>query len=152
MLKKWPCDPSFWRGFWSQNRPNIKKKWYRHGYKNQCDLSFDFLMILAPFWTSGHPKIHYFSLFFALGVDLEPSWGQEGRQSAPRQPQSSIFKDLGPSWRGFRSKFQQFPISLLIQNFKVSARWRLDARSALDICIHMASSPCQNPFFWINET
>ena len=84
----------------------------------------------------GHPEIDDFSLILPLGVDLEPSWRQEGPQSVPRQPQSSIFKDLGPSWRGFWNKFQQIPISALNQNFQVSARWRNVARSALDIYIY----------------
>ena len=93
-----------------------------------------FFIDFGPIWgPTGHSKIHYFSLLFALGVDLEPSWRQEGPQSVPRQPQSSIFKDLGPSWRGFWNKFQQIPISILNQNFQVLARWRVDARSALDI-------------------
>ena len=90
----------------------------------------DFGSILDP---TSHPKIHDFLSIFALGVDLEPSWRQEGPQSVPRQPQSSIFKDLGPSWRGFWSKLQRIPISILNQNFQVSARWRLVAQSALDI-------------------
>jgi len=76
----------------------------------------DFGSILDP---PGHPKIDYFSYVFALGVDLEPSWRQEGPQSVPRQPQTSIFKDLGPSWGGFWSKFQQLPASIPIQNFQV---------------------------------
>ena len=42
-----------------------------------------------------HPKIHDFSLFFALGVDLVTSWRQEGAQSAPRPFQMSIFEGVG---------------------------------------------------------
>ena len=76
--------------------------------------------MLALFWTpQATQKFMIFYMFFALGVDLEPSWRQEGPQSVPRQPQSSIFKDLGPSWGGFWSKFQHLPASIPIQNFQV---------------------------------
>ena len=37
--------------FWSQNRPNIKKKCPRNHYKNQVNFSSDFLLILVPFST-----------------------------------------------------------------------------------------------------
>ena len=32
-VKKQPKDSSFWRGFWSQNRPKIKKKSFRNRYE-----------------------------------------------------------------------------------------------------------------------
>ena len=55
----------------------------------------------------GHPKVEYFSLNFALGVALGPSWRQAGAQSAPRRLQRSIFQEVGTirssnssSWHG----------------------------------------------------
>ena len=48
----------------------------------------DFSSILAPL---GDPKVLHFSCIFALVVALAPSWRQEAPQSAPRQPQGSIF-------------------------------------------------------------
>ena len=58
----------------------------------------DFGSILDP---TGHPKIVYFSLNFALGVALGPSWRQEGAQSAPGQLQRSIFLKFGTILRTF---------------------------------------------------
>ena len=48
----------------------------------------DFSSILAPL---GDPKVLHFSSIFALVVALAPSWRQEAPQSAPRQPEGSIF-------------------------------------------------------------
>ena len=61
---------------------------------SRCFIRFftDFGSILDP---KGHPKIEYFSLNFALGVALGPSWRQEGAQSAPGQLQRSIFLEFG---------------------------------------------------------
>ena len=75
--------------------------------------------ILDP---TGSPKIEHFSLIFALGAILEPSWRQEGAQSAPRQLQSSNFQEictiLGSIFEGFReiSKLIFYRILCLISN------------------------------------
>ena len=50
-------------------------------------------------------KSDIFLSFSALVVAPAPPGRQEGPQSPPRQPQRSIFHDLGPSWRRFWSKF-----------------------------------------------
>ena len=106
----------------------------------------------------GHPRIAYFSAIFALGVALGPSWRHDGPQNAPRQPQRSIFQEfgtiLGVFSNGFlkifyhifdiipysispcMSYFRRYYNSALlmrISKFHFSARWRLDAHSALDI-------------------
>ena len=58
----------------------------------------DFSSILAPL---GDPKVLHFSCIFALVVALAPSWRQEAPQSAPRQPQGSIFYYFLPFWGRF---------------------------------------------------
>ena len=106
----------------------------------------------------GHPKIEYFSLNFALGVALGSSWRTEGAQSAPRQLQMSIFQEfctiLGSISEGILKIFINFfpansylishrvfyfrqycnnAVSICSSNSQFLARWRLVARSALDI-------------------
>ena len=72
------------------------KKWFQNRYKNPCDCSSIFLLILAPFWTPRATlKFMIFPSFLALGVDLEPSWRQEGPQSVPRQPPDLDFQGFG---------------------------------------------------------
>ena len=98
-LKKLPWDPSFWRGFWNQNRPNIKKKWFRNLYKNQVDFSSDFESILAPFWTSwATPK----SIIFHQSLLLVSLLGHLGAKRAPKVLQDGsggrYSKNLVPFW------------------------------------------------------
>ena len=83
-VEKLSCDPSFWRGFWSQNRPKIKKKSLRNRYQNQLDFCIFFNDLGSILDPPGDPKILYFSSILALVVGLGPSWRQGSPQRAPR--------------------------------------------------------------------
>ena len=116
-------------------------------------------VILAPTWPILVPRCAPTGIHMEPQMPpnshLAPSWRQEGPQSAPRQPQGSIFSYFLPFWERFWTDVCSFSISILIEfrnrfclrclifffNFcfqspvlksQVSARWRLVARSALD--------------------
>ena len=66
--------------------------------KNLLNFNLNLYRLLAHFKLPGRPQNLFFSSFRALDVAPAPTWRQEGPQSAPRQPQRSISKNLGPSW------------------------------------------------------
>ena len=76
----------------TQDREKVLSKSLQKSCRFLIRFFVDFGSILDP---TGHPKIDYFSLKFALGVALGPSWRQEGAQSAPRQLWRSIFQEFG---------------------------------------------------------
>ena len=143
----------------SPNQENIISESSQKSNRFWIGFCIDLGFILDPI---GHPNIAYFLGHFGLGVALGPSWRHDGPQSAPRQPQRLKFREfdtiLGSISKGFLKIFKcifdtiPYSISLCmsyfrryynnalstsISNLHFSARWRLDARSALDnyICI-----------------
>ena len=76
----------------TQDREKVLSESLQKSSRFYIRFFIDFGSILDP---TGHPKIEYFWLNFALGVALGPSWRQEGAQSAPGQLQRSIFLEFG---------------------------------------------------------
>ena len=103
----------------TQDRKKRKSKSLQKSIRFLIRFFINFGSILDP---TGSPKIKHFSLIFALGAILEPSWRQEGAQSAPRQLQSSNFQEictiLGSIFEWFReiSKLIFYRILCLISN------------------------------------
>ena len=133
------------RPFWKDRAQDAKKVNKMHPKARQVRSKFAFLgtswrqvgqhgAILAPTWPILAPRCA------PTGIQMEPqmrpkshlgpSWRQEGRPWAQKCPWSLNFhrfsSNFGPNSIAFRSNFLQFPAPS-------SARWRLGARSALDI-------------------
>ena len=69
-----------------------REKVFLKSLQKSSQLLISFLVDLGSILDpTGHPKIEYFSLKFALGVALGQTWRQEGAKSAPRRLQRSIF-------------------------------------------------------------
>ena len=85
---------------------------------------------------------------------LGPSWRQEGRPGAPNHPWSSNFRRFDPNFDSiFDPIFESIFIILLqfLLQFPAAglARWRLCARSALDIRRPLATGVTEPRILWI---
>ena len=128
----------------TQDRKKRNSKSLQKSIRFFTSFFIHFGSILDP---TGSPKIKHFSLILALGAILEPSWRQEGAQSAPRQLQSSNFQEmctiLGSIFKGFReiSKLIFYTILCLIFNsclrFGTVAAWRAQRTGYIYIYIYI---------------
>ena len=89
-----PQTPDFGEVFGFKIVPRSRKSGFEIDTKIRSIFN-RFFIDLGSIWEPTGLKIAYFSLNFALGVALGPSWRQEGAQSAPRQLQRSIFQEFG---------------------------------------------------------
>ena len=147
--------------FAPKNRPKIEKKRFRNQCKNHVEFWSNVLSILAPFWTPPaaqkfkifHDCLFLMPLLGHLGAKSAPKWLQDGSRIR-------FFFNLVQLWHQFSKNFFlwfstnsqytfllyftslcvfNFPrylinaVSICSSNSQFLARWRFDARSALDI-------------------
>lgn len=115
-VEKATLNPLILERFWEPKSSQYREKVVLNSI---WKIIYILIRFCIDFWSIldllGDPKIVYFSTFWALVVAPAPLGRQEGSQSAPREPQTSILKDLGPFWARFLTKSSQIHVSIIMK-------------------------------------